>query len=90
MTGKVTFVGAGPGAADLITVRGVEAMDGGVVVRLGLGAGELIAECVLAVEMSAVASDVKMSIHAHPTLSETIMECIRAQWSIKVKEIEFV
>ncbi|MBV8206653.1 MAG: dihydrolipoyl dehydrogenase [Acidobacteria bacterium] len=41
---------------------------------VGPGAGELIAECVLAIEMSAVASDIKLSIHPHPTLSETIME----------------
>jgi len=41
---------------------------------VGPGAGELIAECVLAVEMAALASDVAMTIHPHPTLSETIME----------------
>jgi len=41
---------------------------------VGVGAGELIAEGVLAVEMAALASDVAMSIHPHPTLSETIME----------------
>jgi dihydrolipoyl dehydrogenase len=41
---------------------------------VGSGAGELIAEGVLAVEMAALASDLKLSIHAHPTLSETIME----------------
>jgi dihydrolipoamide dehydrogenase len=41
---------------------------------VGVGAGELIAEGVLAVEMGAVASDLKLSIHPHPTLSETIME----------------
>jgi dihydrolipoamide dehydrogenase len=40
----------------------------------GTGAGELIAEGVLAVEMAALATDVKLSIHAHPTLSETVME----------------
>ena len=40
----------------------------------GPGAGELISEGVLAVEMAAVASDVHLSIHPHPTLSETIME----------------
>jgi dihydrolipoamide dehydrogenase len=40
----------------------------------GVGAGELIAEGVLAVEMGAVAEDVAGSIHPHPTLSETIME----------------
>ncbi|MDH3215797.1 MAG: dihydrolipoyl dehydrogenase [Candidatus Krumholzibacteria bacterium] len=41
---------------------------------VGPGAGELIAEGVLAIEMSAVLSDVKLSIHPHPTLSETLME----------------
>ncbi|MBM3226468.1 MAG: dihydrolipoyl dehydrogenase [Candidatus Tectomicrobia bacterium] len=40
----------------------------------GPGAGELIAEGVLAVEMAAVASDLALSIHPHPTLSETLME----------------
>ncbi len=40
----------------------------------GTRAGELIAESVLAVEMAALASDVHLSIHPHPTLSETIME----------------
>jgi len=41
---------------------------------VGPGAGELIAEGVLAVETAAVARDLAESIHAHPTLSETIME----------------
>jgi dihydrolipoamide dehydrogenase len=41
---------------------------------VGPGAGELISEAVLAVEMGATASDVKLSIHPHPTLSETLME----------------
>ena len=41
---------------------------------VGSGAGELIAEGVLAVEMAALATDLKLSIHPHPTLSETMME----------------
>jgi dihydrolipoamide dehydrogenase len=41
---------------------------------VGSGAGELIAEGVLAVEMGAVVSDLKLTIHPHPTLSETVME----------------
>jgi len=41
---------------------------------VGAGAGELIAEGVLAVEMGALASDMALSIHPHPTLSETVME----------------
>ena len=40
----------------------------------GAGAGELIAEGVLAIEMAANATDLKLSIHPHPTLSETVME----------------
>jgi len=41
---------------------------------VGPGAGELIAEGVLAVEMGAVVADLKLSIHPHPTLTETLME----------------
>ncbi|MEI7534137.1 MAG: dihydrolipoyl dehydrogenase [Verrucomicrobiae bacterium] len=41
----------------------------------GAGAGELIAEAVLAMEMGATAEDIALTIHAHPTLSETLMEC---------------
>jgi dihydrolipoamide dehydrogenase len=41
---------------------------------VGAGAGELIAEGVLAIEMAALAKDVALTIHPHPTLSETIME----------------
>jgi dihydrolipoamide dehydrogenase len=41
---------------------------------VGPGAGELISEGVLAVEMGATAKDVSMTIHPHPTLSETLME----------------
>ncbi len=44
----------------------------------GHGAGELIAEGVLAVEMGAVVSDLALTIHAHPTLSETSMEAAEA------------
>ncbi len=40
----------------------------------GPGAGELIAEAVLAIEMGANVTDLKLTIHPHPTLSETIME----------------
>jgi dihydrolipoamide dehydrogenase len=41
---------------------------------VGAGAGELIAEGVLAIEMGALAKDIALSIHPHPTLSETLME----------------
>jgi dihydrolipoamide dehydrogenase len=41
---------------------------------VGAGAGENIAEGVLAIEMAALASDLKLTIHPHPTMSETLME----------------
>ena len=46
----------------------------------GSGAGELIAEGVLAVEMAALAADVQHSIHPHPTLSETLMEAAESHY----------
>ena len=45
---------------------------------VGYGAGELIAEGVLAVEMGATAKDLALAVHPHPTLSETIMEAAEA------------
>jgi dihydrolipoamide dehydrogenase len=38
----------------------------------GAHAGELIAEAALAIEMGADAHDLAMTVHAHPTLSETV------------------
>jgi dihydrolipoamide dehydrogenase len=45
---------------------------------VGHGAGELIAEGVLAVEMGATAKDLALTVHPHPTLSETLMEAAEA------------
>ena len=42
---------------------------------VGAGAGELISEGVLAIEMGATARDIAESVHPHPTLSETLTEC---------------
>ena len=41
---------------------------------VGSGAGELIGEATLAIEMGATAEDMKLTIHPHPTLSEGLME----------------
>lgn len=38
---------------------------------IGRNAGELLAECVLAIEMGATLEDIALTVHAHPTLSET-------------------
>jgi dihydrolipoamide dehydrogenase len=45
---------------------------------VGHGAGELIAEGTLAVEMGATVRDLAECVHPHPTLSETLMECAEA------------
>jgi len=41
---------------------------------VGVGAGDMIAEGTMAIEMSALAKDVALTIHPHPTLSETVMQ----------------
>ena len=40
---------------------------------VGVSAGEMISEGVLAIEMGALAKDIALTIHPHPTLSETVM-----------------
>lgn len=45
---------------------------------VGVGAGDLISEGVLAVEMGATARDLAETVHPHPTLSETLMEAAEA------------
>ena len=60
------------GLTKLVLEAGTERVVGVGIV--GPGAGELIGEGVLAVEMGARATDLAHSIHAHPTLSETLME----------------
>ena len=40
---------------------------------VGPGAGELIAEAVLAIEMGCEVRDLSETVHPHPTLSETVM-----------------
>lgn len=71
-SGRAVTLGRTDGLTKLITdVHNERVLGVGIV---GVGAGELIAEAVLAVEMGARAADVQMTIHAHPTLSETVME----------------
>ena len=45
---------------------------------VGPGAGEMISEGVLAVEMGALAEEIALTIHPHPTLSETEQEAAEA------------
>lgn len=70
--GRATASGRNDGLTRLVVELGSERVLGMQVV--GPGAGELIGEGVLAVEMGARVSDLADSIHAHPTLNESIME----------------
>jgi dihydrolipoamide dehydrogenase len=49
---------------------------------VGHGAGELIAEGVVAIEMGATVRDLAESVHPHPTLSETIMEAAEVFYGV--------
>ena len=71
-SGRATTLGRSDGVTKLIIDPDTERILG--VGICGPGAGELIAEGVLAIEMEANATDLKLTIHPHPTLSETVME----------------
>jgi len=75
-SGRATTLDRTDGVTKLIIDPDTERILGVGIV--GNGAGELISEVVLAIEMGAVASDLKLCIHPHPTLSETIMESAEA------------
>ena len=75
-SGRATTIGRSDGITKLILDPGTQRILG--VGICGPGAGELIAEGVLAIEMGANVTDLKLTIHPHPTLSETIMEAAEA------------
>ncbi|MBF0254734.1 MAG: dihydrolipoyl dehydrogenase, partial [Candidatus Omnitrophica bacterium] len=53
----------------------------------GAGAGELIGEGILAVQMCATAEDIALSVHPHPTLTETYMEAAEAFYGVATHTI---
>ena len=75
-SGRAITLGRSDGVTKLLVEPATERILG--VGVAGPGAGELIAEGVLAVEMAAVVQDLALSIHPHPTLSETLMEAAEA------------
>ncbi|MBI5832769.1 MAG: dihydrolipoyl dehydrogenase [Armatimonadetes bacterium] len=77
-SGRATTLARNDGMTKMIVDPQSERILGMAIV--GVGAGEMIAEGVLAIEMGASATDVMMSIHAHPTLSETVMEAAELQF----------
>jgi dihydrolipoamide dehydrogenase len=71
-SGRSATLGRSDGLTKLVVETDSERILGAGIV--GPGAGELIAEAVVAIEMAATATDLGLCIHPHPTLSETLKE----------------
>jgi len=69
-SGRALSTGRDDGMTKLIFDKNSKRLLGAAIV--GVNAGELIAETVLALEMGADATDIGLTIHPHPTLSETV------------------
>ncbi|MFD1123725.1 dihydrolipoyl dehydrogenase [Methylophilus flavus] len=74
-SGRALSIARTEGATKLIFDKETHRVIGAGIV--GINAGELLAETVLAIEMGADAHDLGLTIHAHPTLSETV--CFAAE-----------
>jgi len=74
-SGRAISIARTEGATKLIFDKDTHRVIGAGIV--GINAGELLAEAVLAIEMGADAHDLGLTIHAHPTLSETV--CFAAE-----------
>jgi dihydrolipoamide dehydrogenase len=68
--GRALGMGRGEGMTKLIFEKESRRLVGAGIV--GTHAGELVSECALAIEMGADAEDVALTVHPHPTLSETV------------------
>ncbi len=71
-SGKAIASNLSRGLTKIISESGTERVVGAGIV--GQGASELIGEATLAIEMAARLQDLKLTVHPHPTLSETLME----------------
>ncbi len=69
-SGRALSLGRAEGFTKLLWDKSTERVIGGAIV--GPNAGDLIAEIGLAIEMGADAADIGLTVHPHPTLSETI------------------
>src|SRR5207245_1868984 len=78
-SGRAATLARMEGLTKLVTEPKTERILGVGIV--GAGAGELIAEGVLAVEMAASARDLALTIHPHPTLSETVGEAAESLYA---------
>ena len=70
-SGRALSLARGDGMTKLLFEPGTRRLLGAGIV--GIGAGDLIAETVHALEMGSDAEDIGLTIHPHPTLSETVM-----------------
>jgi len=75
-SGRAVTLDRAEGMSKLILDPPTERVLGAGIV--GVNAGEMISEAVLAIEMGATAEDLARTIHPHPTLSETVMESAEA------------
>ena len=71
-SGRAATIGRSDGLTKLIADADTGRILGVGIV--GTGAGEMIAEAALAIETAVTAEDLALTIHAHPTLSESLME----------------
>jgi dihydrolipoamide dehydrogenase len=77
-SGRALAMGREDGLTKLLYEPGTKRILGAGIV--GVNAGELIAETVLALEMGADMEDIGLTIHPHPTLSETV--CFAAETAL--------
>lgn len=71
-SGRATTIARNDGITKLVLEPRTQRILGVGIV--GRGAGELMGEATLAIEMGARAEDLRLTVHTHPTLSETLME----------------
>lgn len=77
-SGRATTLDRSDGVTKIISHPETEQILG--VGICGPGGGELIAEATLAIEMGATVEDIALTIHPHPTLSETVMEAAEVHY----------
>src|SRR5262249_23052715 len=79
-SGRAISTDKSEGITKLVIEPGTERVLG--VGIAGHGAGELVSEAVLAIEMGATVRDLAEAVHPHPTLSETLMEAAEAFYGL--------
>lgn len=80
--GRALSLGKPEGFVRLVTEKASNILLGAQIV--GVGASDLIGELVLAIESGMSTEDIALSIHAHPTLAETIMDASEAELGVPI------